>query len=72
MSSSNERSDRLHELEIKAVLADDLLEQLNKAVFRQQQQIDALAQEVRTLRQHLPQERNTLSIDQINELPPHY
>ena len=38
---------RLTELEIKATYSDDLLEQLNALVYRQQQQIDALMRELR-------------------------
>jgi SlyX protein len=59
-------------LEIKIVLADDMLDQLNQTIFRQQQQIDALAQEVRSLRQQLPQDRNTSGAGLLDELPPHY
>ena len=33
---------RLVDLEVKAAYADDLLDQLNRAVFRQQQQIERL------------------------------
>ncbi len=64
--------DRLNELEMKIVLADDMLDQLNQTIFRQQQQIDALAQEIRSLRQQLPQDRNTSGTTLLDELPPHY
>ena len=33
---------RVVDLEVKAAYADDLLDQLNHAVFRQQQQIESL------------------------------
>ena len=59
MTIQNDDANRLNELEVKIVLADDMLDQLNQTIFRQQQQIDALAQEVRSLRQQLPQDRNT-------------
>ena len=42
---------RLTELEIKASFTEDLLEQLDKVVVRQQQQIDALLREIAQLRQ---------------------
>ena len=64
--------DRLNELEMKIALADDMLDQLNQTIFRQQQQIDALAQEIRSLRQQLPQDRNTSGTTLLDELPPHY
>ena len=47
---------RLAELEIKVGLADDLIDQLNQTIFRQQQQIEFLAKELASLRQQLPQE----------------
>lgn len=72
MTIQNDQANRLDELEVKIVLADDMLDQLNQTIFRQQQQIDALAQEVRTLRKQLPQDRNTSGTTLLDELPPHY
>ena len=72
MTIQNDQANRLNELEMKIVLADDMLDQLNQTIFRQQQQIDALAQEIRSLRQQLPQDRNTSGTALLDELPPHY
>lgn len=64
---------RLTELEIKLSFADDLLEQLNATVARQQQQIDALQRELLALRQQWrdggagPQAASS-----GHEPPPHY
>lgn len=64
---------RLDALELKACDADELLDQLNMTVYRQQQQIDSLLQQLALLRQQLPdasgprQGRNAR-----DELPPHY
>lgn len=63
---------RLRDLEITTALADDMLDQLNQTIFRQQQQIDALARELSILRQQLPQDRNSGSQNLRDELPPHY
>ena len=63
---------RLAELEIKVGLADDLIDQLNQTIFRQQQQIEFLAKELASLRQQLPQEGNTQIPSLRDELPPHY
>ena len=41
---------RLDELEIKASYTEDLLDQLNLTIFRQQQQIDRLTQQVAQLK----------------------
>jgi len=60
---------RLTELEIKASYADDLLEQLNAIVARQQLQIDALQRELLGLRQQL---REQPVGSPGHEPPPHY
>ena len=72
MHSANSFEQRLAELEIKVGLADDLLDQLNQTIFRQQQQIEFLAKELTSLRQQMPQERTTQLPSLRDELPPHY
>ena len=63
---------RLTDLEIKASFAEDLLDELNRVVVRQQQEIDLLTREVRQLKQ-LEQERGAdLAAPAGNDLPPHY
>ena len=63
---------RLAELEIKVSYSEDLLEQLNLTVYRQQQQIDLLIRELRSLRDQVqlaqPGEFRSLQ----DEVPPHY
>ena len=62
---------RLTDLEIKASFAEDLLEQLDLVVIRQQQQIDLLLREVARLQQRNP---NSLDMPRspTDDLPPHY
>jgi SlyX protein len=72
MQTDTEQDKRLNELEIKIGLADDLIDQLNQTLFRQQQQIEFLANELASLRQQMPQERNTQLPSMRDELPPHY
>jgi SlyX protein len=72
MQTDTEQDKRLNELEIKIGLADDLIDQLNQTLFRQQQQIEFLAKELSSLRQQMPQERNTQLPSLRDELPPHY
>ncbi|MDP1654210.1 MAG: SlyX family protein [Rhodocyclaceae bacterium] len=63
---------RVTELEVKLAFAEDLLDTLNRMVFRQQERIELLERTVRDLRQlvlqSLPTEQRSLS----DELPPHY
>ena len=47
MSDPHATDQRLTELEIKASYAEDLLDQLNQIIYRQQQQIDRLERELR-------------------------
>ena len=63
---------RLTELEIKATFSEDLLDQLNLIIVRQQQQIDQLSRELGALRQLNAD--NTLSAPRhlLEDLPPHY
>ncbi|MDA8454232.1 SlyX family protein [Acidovorax sp. GBBC 3334] len=73
MSESRTPSQRLDELEIKASYADDLLDQLNVTLYRQQQQIDALQRALATLQRQLPDAGDASAArNPRDELPPHY
>lgn len=63
---------RLTDLEIKISFQEDLLEQLNQTVFRQQEQIDALIREVHELRRQNPEGGVQRGTSLLDELPPHY
>ncbi len=65
--------DRLVGVESKLAFAEDMLEALNLTVFRQQQQIDQLQQQVRLLYQQM-QNSNVAGekTDAREDVPPHY
>jgi SlyX protein len=63
---------RLDDLEVKLSYIDDLLDTLNRSVFRQQQQIDQLGQAVAALRQQLRGHAPEAPADPRDEIPPHY
>ncbi|MBU0751130.1 MAG: SlyX family protein [Gammaproteobacteria bacterium] len=63
---------RINELEVKLSFAEDLLEQLNLTVYRQQQQIDRLQQDMRALRQQLQESMPAEQHGLRDEIPPHY
>jgi SlyX protein len=63
---------RLEGLEIKASFMEDLLDQLNLTIYRQQEQIDRLAHEVIQLRQQAPAGGSNGPRNLRDELPPHY
>ena len=64
---------RLTELEIKASFAEDLLDQLDKIIVRQQQQIDALLREVADLKAAPVRDGDITTTRSLrDELPPHF
>lgn len=63
---------RLTDLEVKAAYAEDLLEQLNAVVVRQQQEIAALRRLVEALQQQIPEGGQPVFRSLRDELPPHY
>ncbi len=72
-AGSNDTDQRLTELEIKASFAEDLLDQLDKVIVRQQQQIDALLREVAELKAAPVRDGDiTTSRSLRDELPPHF
>jgi SlyX protein len=72
MTVERDAEGRIAELEIKLAYSEDLLDTLNTTVFRQQQQIDLLQEQLRVLRQQfndsMPTEQGSLR----DEVPPHY
>jgi SlyX protein len=63
---------RLEGLEIKASFMEDLLDQLNLTIYRQQELIDRLTHEVIQLRQQAPEGGSNGPRNLRDELPPHY
>ncbi len=63
---------RLTALEIKASFLEDTVDQLDSALARQQQQIDALLREVLQLRTQWASAAPESGRNPRDELPPHY
>lgn len=64
---------RLAEIEAKLTLAEDLLETLNRTVYRQQQHIDRLEHELRALRDQVEAAASASEPrTAADEVPPHY
>ena len=72
MNSLHAIEQRLTDLEIKASFNEDLLDQLNQIIVRQQQEIALLQRDVRELRQHAPDAGGAAPRTATDELPPHY
>jgi SlyX protein len=66
------QDERVTNLEVKLSFSEDLLEELNQTIYKQQQQIDALVKEVKALKlqmaSNLPSDGNSPR----DEIPPHY
>jgi len=69
--SSMDTEQRITEVEIKLSYTEDLLDELNLTIYKQQQQIDALIRQVTALRQQAPEAGGAARNPQ-DELPPHY
>lgn len=65
-------NERIADLEMKLSLTEDTLDELNRTVFRQQQQIDTLVRELRGLREQMQSARLETPPNLRDEIPPHY
>ncbi|WP_295978270.1 SlyX family protein [uncultured Variovorax sp.] len=66
-------AERVTELEIKASYAEDMLDQLNMTIYRQQQQIDRLILQVTQLKEQIQSSgQEAAAGNPRDELPPHY
>jgi SlyX protein len=65
--------ERIIELEIKAAYQEDLLQELNKIVTKQQQQIDRLEATCEILNERIKSlSLERPSAENVDEVPPHY
>ena len=68
----NVTDQRLTDLEIKATYMDDMVEQLEQIIVRQQQQIDALLRSVADLRLSSTDGGFAQARSLQDDLPPHF
>lgn len=72
MTEPDTTDQRLTNLEIKTTFTEDLVEQLDQIIARQQQQIDLLLREVAELRQPAGDSTKTSWRSLRDDLPPHF
>jgi SlyX protein len=72
MSEEDRVESRLTELEVKLSFSENLLDELNRTLYRQQQHIDRLEQALRGLRQQVQDNTPAEARSLRDELPPHY
>lgn len=63
---------RITELEIKLSYLEDTVDEHNRVIYRQQQQIDFLIGELRALREQVRNSPNNETRSLRDEIPPHY
>ena len=63
--------DRITNLEIKLSFAEDLIEKLNKTVYKQQQQIEFLYRELKAMKEQASNS-GPGGTSLKDEIPPHY
>jgi len=64
--------ERLERIETKIAFTEDLVEELNLTVFRQQEQIDRLREQIARLTDLLGDLSVSRQRDPRDEMPPHY
>ncbi|WP_018607019.1 SlyX family protein [Uliginosibacterium gangwonense] len=67
--------ERLVALETKVALGEDQIDALNRTVFRQQQQIELLQEQIRTLYRQMQAQATASGAeprDLREDIPPHY
>ena len=72
MDNPHTTDQRLTDLEIKASFSEDLLDELNQVIIRQQQQIDSLMHQLVQLREQRLDTNTTALSRAADDLPPHY
>jgi len=64
--------DRITNLEIKLSFTEDLIDKLNQTVYKQQQQIEFLYRELKSIKEQASGEDGAGSNSPKDEVPPHY
>jgi SlyX protein len=64
--------ERINDLEVKVAFLEDLVDELNRTAFRQQQQIEVLVAQLATLREQLQGTAQPEFRSLRDEIPPHY
>ena len=64
--------DRITNLEIKLSFTEDLIDQLNQTIYKQQQQIEFLYRELKSIKEQSSSGDGAGSSSPKDEIPPHY
>ena len=64
--------DRITSLEIKLSFTEDLIDQLNQTIYKQQQQIEFLYREIKSIKEQASSGDSMCNRSPKDEIPPHY
>ncbi|MBU3558668.1 MULTISPECIES: SlyX family protein [unclassified Polynucleobacter] len=64
--------DRITNLEIKLSFTEDLIDQLNQTIYKQQQQIEFLYRELKSIKEQTSSGDGAGNSSPKEEIPPHY
>ena len=64
--------DRITNLEIKLSFTEDLIDQLNQTIYKQQQQIEFLYRELKSIKEQASSGDSVGNSSPKDEIPPHY
>ncbi len=64
--------DRITNLEIKLSFTEDLIDQLNQTIYKQQQQIEFLYRELKSIKEQASGGDGASNSSPKDEIPPHY
>ena len=64
--------DRITHLEIKLSFTEDLIDQLNQTIYKQQQQIEFLYRELKSIKEQTSSGDGAGNSSPKEEIPPHY
>ena len=64
--------DRITNLEIKLSFTEDLIDQLNQTIYKQQQQIEFLYRELKSIKEQASGGDSASISSTKDEIPPHY
>lgn len=64
--------DRINNLEIKLSFTEDLIDQLNQTIYKQQQQIEFLYRELKSIKEQSSSGDGAGINSPKDEIPPHY
>jgi SlyX protein len=64
--------DRITNLEIKLSFTEDLIDQLNQTIYKQQQQIEFLYRELKSIKEQASSSDGPSNSSPKDEIPPHY